>query len=81
MEELLSTVIRSRLRRFSDSESSSSSDEDWDIALNERGKRKLRPRITGYTQVVDSYEDNEFKSHFRSVGTRFLLYVNTYPIY
>lgn len=55
-------------RRNNISESSSSSDEDWEAALRERGRRKLRPRIIGYDEVVRSYMDHEFKSHFRLVS-------------
>ncbi|XP_015593000.1 uncharacterized protein LOC107266733 [Cephus cinctus] len=47
------------------SESSSSSDDEWEAALQQRGKRKLRPRIKGYGDVVHSYMDHELKSHFR----------------
>ncbi|XP_025996033.1 protein ANTAGONIST OF LIKE HETEROCHROMATIN PROTEIN 1-like [Solenopsis invicta] len=46
------------------SESSSSSDEDWDM-LREKRKRKLRPRIINYIDVVGRYMDYEFKSYFR----------------
>lgn len=54
-------------RRNSESEDSSSSDEDWEEALRKKGKLKLRPRITCYADVVGSYMDYEFKSHFRLV--------------
>jgi len=53
-----------RRRRYYESESSSSSDSE-EIALRERGKRKLRPRIVAYDDVVCRYMDYEFKSHFR----------------
>lgn len=55
-------------RRYNISESSSS-DEDWKAALRERGKRKFRPRIIGYVdEIVGSYNDHEFKSHFTLVS-------------
>lgn len=54
-------------QKNNESESSSSSDEDWVAALREKGKLKLRPRITDYTNVVSRYMDYEFKSHFRLV--------------
>lgn len=54
-------------RRNNVSESSSSSDKDWEAALRERKKLKLRPRITDYADVVGRYMDYEFKNHFRLV--------------
>ncbi|CAH2084225.1 unnamed protein product [Euphydryas editha] len=50
-----------------ESSSSSSSDEEWSIILQKYDgeKRKLRPRIIAYDNVVYRYSDDEFKSHFR----------------
>lgn len=56
-------------RRYNISESSSSSDEDWEAVLRERGRRKLHPRIVGYVdEIVRPYMDHEFKSYFRLVS-------------
>ncbi|XP_046611834.1 protein ANTAGONIST OF LIKE HETEROCHROMATIN PROTEIN 1-like isoform X4 [Neodiprion virginianus] len=50
-----------------ESSSSSSSDEEWSTILQKYDceKRKLRPRIIDYDNVVYRYSDDEFKSHFR----------------
>lgn len=45
--------------------SSSSSDEEWETILKVREKRRLRPRIMNYEEVVDHYSNGEFKTHFR----------------
>lgn len=47
--------------------SSSSSDEEWNATLQNynREKRKLRPRIIDYENIIIRYSDEEFKSHFR----------------
>lgn len=55
-------------RRYYETETSSSSDDEYEMALRERGKRKLRTRIVGYDDVVRRYTDYEFKSHFRLVS-------------
>lgn len=59
------------------SENSSSFDEEWEAGLRERGKRKLRPRITNYSDVVNRYTYNEFKSHFRMSRTTFEFLLET----
>lgn len=45
------------------STSSSSSDEEWNTILQKynREKRKLRPRIIDYDNVITRYSDEEFK--------------------
>ncbi|KAJ8937645.1 hypothetical protein NQ318_002159 [Aromia moschata] len=55
------------------SSSSSSSDEEWNTVVQKyhREKRKLRPRIIDYDNVITRYSDEEFKSYFRSVCDRF----------
>lgn len=53
------------MRKGVSDESSSSSDEEWELALQNRCKRICRPRIMGYMNVVQQYSDDEFKSHFR----------------
>ncbi|XP_046617656.1 putative nuclease HARBI1 [Neodiprion virginianus] len=56
-----------------ESSSSSSSDEEWSTISQKYDceKRKFRPRIIDYDNVVYRYSDDEFKSHFRSVCDRF----------
>lgn len=56
-----------RRNNASESSSSSSSDEEWSTILQKYDceKRKLRPRIIDYDNVVYRYSDDEFKSHFR----------------
>lgn len=46
---------------------SSSSDEEWNVSLQnrDREKRILRPRIIDYENVINRYSAEEFKSHFR----------------
>ncbi|XP_071634693.1 putative nuclease HARBI1 [Temnothorax longispinosus] len=48
----------------SDSESDTSSDEEWEL-LKEKRKRNLRPRIQNVELVIELYSNYEFKSHFR----------------
>lgn len=56
-----------RRKNALESSSSSSSDEEWSTILQkyDREKRKLRPRIIDYENVVYRYSGDEFKSHFR----------------
>lgn len=69
----VATALLMRRRKY-ETDSSSSSDDDWEITLRERGKRKLRPRIVNYVDVVRLYTNQEFKSHFRLVGVNNLFF-------
>lgn len=62
----LGYLVRRR-NNASESTSSSSSDEEWNTILQNYDceKRKLRPRIIDYDNVIHRYSDDEFKSHFR----------------
>lgn len=60
-------VLYFRNRADYSSEGDTSSDDEWDMVINERGKRQLRPRILDYNNLVQRYQDHEFKSHFRLV--------------
>lgn len=66
IEVSLGYLVRGR-NNAPESTSSSSSDEEWNTILQnyDREKRKLRPRIIDYDNVIHRYSDDEFKSHFR----------------
>ncbi|XP_071648622.1 putative nuclease HARBI1 [Temnothorax longispinosus] len=59
-------IIVLRYRNCDTSEDSSSSDDEWNVLLFKREKRKHRPRIQNYVDnVVVRYMGHDFKSHFR----------------
>lgn len=64
--EIITTILLQR--RKNESESSSSSEEEWELIMQRREKRTLRPRISGYENVIRRYMDHDFKSHFRLVN-------------
>ncbi|XP_018403003.1 PREDICTED: putative nuclease HARBI1 [Cyphomyrmex costatus] len=55
----------------SSSDDSSSTDSDEELINAVQIIRDKRPRIQNYIEVITLYDDKEFKSHFRSVCTKF----------
>lgn len=66
VDALVAIQYYMRHRRNVSSESSSSSDEEWDVALKAvKRNRKKRPRCLNYEEVINQYSIDDFKSHFR----------------